>query len=362
MSSQGTLASLRRRIASTGLPGGDWDPPPARPPPASRAGTRLDDDALTLFRARLADGDEVEFARHLRTRCIHPYWLLISAARLAETVGQLRTGVGRGTFDLPLTITCLALWLFFAIDSRAPASDESASRKIVDLSHYLVLAYMSVCHALMLVYLMGLSESQGAEERRNLYECIARPAYYAFCFLLGFFMPLTCSGEATFQAVFVGENLGASLGLIRVAGADPRRFAPQLGTWTAAVVASNVCVYGVLKPLWMRAQARVTSDLRQRVEQLGREKERITWELQLETNRSRDCSACGGVPGSATEPESTRPSVASSFVRDVQALVDRGRRLVLAGHGAAIIPRWRSAIRARAGKTAPRSRRREPRS
>ena len=60
MSSQGTLASLRRRIASTGLPGGDWNPPPDRPPPASssRAGTRLDDDALTLFRARLADGDE----------------------------------------------------------------------------------------------------------------------------------------------------------------------------------------------------------------------------------------------------------------------------------------------------------------
>ena len=98
-------------------------------------------------------------------------------------------------------------------------------------------------------------------------------------------MPLTCSGEAKFQAAFVGENLGASLGLIRVAGADPRRFAPQLGAWTAAVVASNVCVYGVLKPLWMRAQARVTSDLRQRVEQLGREKERVTWEWQLDVSR-----------------------------------------------------------------------------
>jgi hypothetical protein len=360
MSSQGTLASLRRRIASTGLPGGAWDPTPGPSACPEGRDPLCDDDALTLFRARLADGDEVEFARHLRTRCIHSYWLLISAARLAETVGELRTGVGRGTFDLPLTITCLALWLFFAIDSRAPASDESVSRKIVDLSHYLVLAYMSVRHALMLVYLMGLSESQGAEERRNLYECSARPAYYAFCFLLGFFMPLTCSGEAKFQAAFVGENLGASLGLIRVAGADPRRFAPQLGAWTAAVVASNVCVYGVLKPLWIRAQARVTSDLRQRVEQLGREKERITWELQLEAKRSRDRG--GGVPGSATEPESTRPSVASSFVRDVQALADRGRRLVLAGHGAAIIPRWRSAIRARAGKTAPQSRRREPRS
>ena len=36
--------------------------------------------------------------------------------------------------------------------------------------------------------------------------------------------------------------------------------------------------------------------LKRRVEQLSREKERITWELQLETNRSRDCSACGGVP------------------------------------------------------------------
>ena len=334
MPGQGTLAGLRRRLrfvagriagkryfkSSAGAPEAREEPP--GPVPAfieCQDPSHGDDDALTAFRARLANvGDEAEFARHFRARCIHFYWLLLSAARLAETIGQLRSGVGRGTFDLPWTIACLAFWLFFA---HASASGAVVSHRIVDLSHFLVLTYMAVCHVLMLVYITGLSESQSAEERRNLYAYSAHPVYYAFCFLLGFFMPLTCSGEVKVQCLFVCENLGASLALIRIGGADPRRFTLQFSTWAAAVLVSNGAIYGVLKPLWMCAQARVpTSDarLKQRVEQLGREKERLAWELELATAWTTD-SDDGGVPESTSAPESTDLSLTSSFVRDIQS-------------------------------------------
>ena len=148
--------------------------------------------------------------------------------------------------------------------------------------------------------------------------------YYAFCFLLGFFMPLTCSGEVKVQCLFVCENLGASLALIRIGGADPRRFTLQFSTWAAAVLVSNGAIYGVLKPLWMRAQVSSDDRLKRRVEQLSREKERITWEWQLDTMRSRgrDDGDAGGADAAASAtspPQSTGLSLTSSFVRDVHS-------------------------------------------
>ena len=90
----------------------------------------------------------------------------------------------------------------------------------------------------------------------EFYECIAHPLYYVFMFLLGFFLPLTCSGEVRFQSFFACVNVGSSLAVIRVAGGDPRRVGPQIAVWAAAILVSNGAIYGVLKPLWMRAQAR----------------------------------------------------------------------------------------------------------
>ena len=148
--------------------------------------------------------------------------------------------------------------------------------------------------------------------------------YYVFMFLLGFFLPLTCSGEVRFQSFFACVNVGSSLAVIRVAGGDPRRVSPQIAVWAAAILVSNGAIYGVLKPLWMRAQVSSDDRLKRRVEQLSREKERITWEWQLDTMRSRgrDDGDAGGADAAASAtspPQSTGLSLTSSFVRDVHS-------------------------------------------
>ena len=322
------LAGLPRRVAgrvagkhyfkaSTGVP----EPPGAHDVnflEGQAAGECDDDDDGSCFRARLADvGDEVEFARHLRTRCVHAYWLLLSAARVAETAGRLSSGVGRGALGAAWTVACVAFWLYVSLS-------RDVGRRIVDRAHVLVLVYISVNHALRLVYVYGLDEAAMEEERRKFYECISHPLYYVFMFLLGFFLPLTCSGEVRFQSFFACVNVGSSLAVIRVAGGDPRRVFPQIAVWAAAILVSNGAIYGVLKPLWMRAQVSSDDRLKRRVEQLSREKERITWEWQLDTMRSRgrddgDAAGAGAAASATSPPQSTGLSLTSSFVRDVHS-------------------------------------------
>ena len=178
------LAGLPRRVAgrvagkhyfkaSTGVP----EPPGTHDAnflEGQAGGDGDDDDDGSCFRARLADvGDEVEFARHLRTRCVHAYWLLLSAARVAETAGRLSSGVGRGALGAAWTVACVAFWLYVSLS-------RDAGRRIVDRAHVLVLVYISVNHALRLVYVYGLDgtakrEPFGEPDDGTFVEPVAQP-------------------------------------------------------------------------------------------------------------------------------------------------------------------------------------------
>ena len=59
----------------------------------------------------------------------------------------------------------------------------------------------------------------------------------------------------------------------------------------------------MLKPLWLRSRRGANEALKRRVEQLGREKERVVWEWQLDVSRRAPRPEPGDGGGGSSPPD-----------------------------------------------------------
>ena len=240
-----------------------------------------DDDDVACFAFTLPDaGDDRRFDLLLRRRVVAFWWLLCVVARLAESTNIVNSGLGNSAAS---QIWTAALVVSASVTATAPPPFQAAC---LERAHHISLAYTLVTHFVRLLRVYELSDAAREVEIRVVYASIRRsPIYYVLIVLQGFCVAFVCNGRLAFQALYVMLHLSISFAVTRAAGADFDEVAPSAFAWVVAVVAANGVVYGVLKPLWLRAQRGANEALKKRVEQLGREKERIVWEWQLDVSR-----------------------------------------------------------------------------
>ena len=269
---------------------GSWDDGDDSPPRASCA-------------FRLADASaEAAFAKLLRERCVAVYWALILAARCGEVCRLAPTGVGGGVLDRLLTAALVAATAAFA---AAPASKR---RAWVDRSPRIILGHVLVKYAIRLWRVGHFAETYDVDgEVRRIYEFLDSDANLVYTVVAGVALPLICGASLRFQALFVGLNAACGLGTASLVGPDVPRIARAFALWLGAVGGGNGLVFGVLKPLWLSGAVSTSrGDLQRRVDQLANEKERITWEWQLDAMRNRE----------RKKPESDAASSSSDAAHD----------------------------------------------
>lgn len=223
-------------------------------------------------------GDERRFERMLSRRVFLFYWLVCVFARLAESANVLSSGLG---VSLPGQ-----LWTaIFVLCSSAAVTEPSFRAACEARAHYLMAGYMLTNHLVRVVLLHSLSDDKRDVHVRRVYASMRTPLFYLFTVLIGFCLAFIGCGKPRFQAAFTAAHLALSFLVTRAAGADFGPQGPMWLAWAVTLCAANGLVYGVLKPLWLRSRRGANEALKCRVEQLGREKERVVWEWQLDVSR-----------------------------------------------------------------------------
>ena len=240
-----------------------------------------DDDDVPACAFRLPDAsDERRFAHALRRRAFVFWWLLCVAARLAESTGVVESGLGTSAASRHFTA------MFMIFSSGAATAGKRFQRACLERTHLIALAYMLLSHFVRVVRISGLSDGEREFQMRWLYATLrSSPAYYVMTALQGFCVAFMCDGHLAFQAFYAALHVGVCVAVSNFAGADFREVAPSVALWVASIAAGNGVTFCALKPLWFRAQRGASEALKRRVAQLGREKERVTWEWQLDVSR-----------------------------------------------------------------------------
>lgn len=223
-------------------------------------------------------GDERRFERMLSRRVFLFYWLVCVFARLAESANVLSSGLG---VSLPGQ-----LWTaIFVLCSSAAVTEPSFRAACEARAHYLMAGYMLTNHLVRVVLLHSLSDDKRDVHVRRVYASMRTPLFYLFTVLIGFCLAFIGCGKPRFQAAFTAAHLALSFLVTRAAGAAFGPQGPMWLAWAITLCVANGLVYGVLKPLWLRSRRGANEALKCRVEQLGREKERVVWEWQLDVSR-----------------------------------------------------------------------------
>ena len=281
----------RSKSRSTGVPEPDDDEAILETDETDEADGAEDGDptpTAAICLLRLKDKtDEAKFASFLCARCAPVYWGLVLLARCACLFGLAPTGVGQSGPGQALTaiMVCGTTTLFFV----PPAT----RRKWVDRTPWLILGQLMTTYAIRAWRLAHMPLDYDVDdEMREILEYFATDAFRVHMAVSGLSLPLICGGAPGFQALFLGLNIvcaSATSWFVGLGGRDTTMIAKLFALNFVAVVAGNGLVYGVLKPLWVSGSLSTNeADLQRRIDQLTNEKERITWEWQLDAMRTRE--------------------------------------------------------------------------